>query len=219
MRKLFFLAGFSSALLFTPQAIAADFGVGANAGTPGIGVEAKLAVSKNVVVRGSYNFLDYEIDETFDDIDYSGDLNLSNFGGFIDFHPFESGLNISAGAFIGDKSVDLTATPNTSVEIGGQLFTAQEVGTLEGVVEIADFAPYLGLGYDSFIKGKDWSFNVRLGVMFTGEPEATLISTGGTLSSDPILQNEIEAEIQALEDDASDFKYYPVLSVGIAKRF
>lgn len=216
MKKLITIIALTA---FAGNAHATDFGVGGGVGTPGIFVEGKVALGDSLVVRGSYNFLDFSVDETFDGIAYTGDLNFSNLGGFVDFHPFKNGWNISGGAFLGDKSIDLTATPSSNIQIGSTTFTPAEVGTLEGGIEVGDFAPYLGLGYDNFITSKNISVNVRLGVMFTGSPEANLRSVGGTLSSNTALLNEINQEITALENDADDFKYYPVISLGIAKKF
>ena len=114
----------------------------------------------------------------------------------------------------------MDATPSTATEIGGQIFQPAEIGTLTGEAELNSFAPYAGIGYDGFIAGsKTWSFNARAGVMFTGSPEVNLVSANGTLSSNPVLLQELEAEIAAIEEDADDFKYYPVLTLGVARRF
>lgn len=196
------------------------FGVGLSAGTTGATIEAKYAPSEAFMLRGNFNYLDFSRDEEFDGIDYEGDLNVSTFGGFADIAPFRNGFVISGGAYFGDKTLDLVATPNGNVEIGGQTFTPAEVGTLTGEAKLKNFAPYAGIGYDSFMSGSsNWSFNARAGVMFTGSPEAELISANGTLSGNPLLLNELELEVQALEDDAEDFKYYPVVTVGVARRF
>jgi len=88
------------------------------------------------------------------------------------------------------------------------------------LIELNSFSPYAGIGYDSFIaRSKNWSFSARAGVMFTGSPEVELQSTGGTLSNNAVLREELDAEIAAAEDDAEDLKYYPVVTIGIARRF
>lgn len=196
------------------------FGVGLGVGTTGATVEAKYAPSKTVMLRGSYNYLDFSMDEEFDDIDYDGDFKANTVAGFVDIAPFHNGFIVSGGAYIGDKTLDLNATPTGNVEIGGSTFTSAEVGTLTGQAELRNFAPYAGIGYDSFISGStDWSFNARAGVMFTGAPKVDLVSANGTLSSDPRLRGELEAEINAIEDDAEDYRYYPVVTVGLTRRF
>ena len=197
-----------------------NFAVGLGVGTTGATVEAKYAPTNRVALRGNFNYLSFSIDEDFDDIDYEGDLEATTFGGFVDVAPFSNGFVLSGGAFLGDKTVDLDATPSTATEIGGQIFQPAEIGTLTGEAELNSFAPYAGIGYDGFIAGsKTWSFNARAGVMFTGSPEVNLVSANGTLSSNPVLLQELEAEIAAIEEDADDFKYYPVLTLGVARRF
>ncbi len=123
-------------LLASTAANAGDFGIGGGVGTPGLSVEIKTSMADRFVLRGSYNYLDYEHDETFDDIAYNGDLNMSNFGGFVDAYPFGGGFNVSGGAFIGEKSIDIIAMPASNVEIGDVTYTPQEVGTLIGDVNL-----------------------------------------------------------------------------------
>lgn len=196
------------------------FAVGLGAGTTGGTIEAKFAPNNKIALRGSYNFLEFEADQDYDGIDYEGDLNLSTFGGFVDVAPFSNGFVLTGGAFIGDKTLDLNASPANDVEIGGRTFTPEEVGTLNGQAELKSFAPYAGIGYDSFIAGSsDWSFNARAGVMFTGSPKVDLVSVDGLLSDDATLRAELNTEIASIEEEAEDFKYYPVLSIGLARRF
>ncbi len=217
------LAGCSSSQTYTPKAQSdkgSKFAVGLGVGTTGATVEGKFAPNDRVALRGNFNFLSFSVDEEYDDIDYEGDFDATTFGGFVDVAPFKNGFILSGGAYIGDKEVGLDATPTVNVEIGDQVFTPTEVGTLTGEAKLNSFAPYAGIGYDSFISGsKDWSFNARAGVMFTGSPDVNLVSANGTLSSNPTLRQELAAEIAAIEEDADDYKYYPVLSIGVARRF
>jgi len=151
---------------------------------PNSTIEGKFAPNDFIALRGNFNYLDFSVDEEYDDIDYEGNFDATTFGGFVDVAPFQNGFILSGGALLGDKTVGLDATPSTNVEIGDQVFTPAEVGTLTGQAELNSFAPYAGIGYDSFIAGSsDWSFNARAGVMFTGSPEVDLISANGTLSN------------------------------------
>jgi len=198
----------------------AKFGVGIGVGTTGATVEAKFAPNDIVGVRGSFNFLTADGELEDDGIIYEGDIDATTFGGFVDLAPFKNGFVISGGAYLGDKTFDLNATPDVNVQIGDQTYSPSEVGTLTGQAEVASFAPYAGLGYDGFIAGsKDWSFNARAGVMFTGSPKVELVSVNGSLSNNAQLRQELDAEIADIEDEADDFQYYPVLTIGVARRF
>lgn len=219
MRKMTYLMAISGLLITGCMSTHGPVGAGVGVGTTGFVAEAKYAPTDHLQMRGSFNVLQYDRTEEIDGIDYDGELNMTNVGVFADYFPFHNGFNISGGAYMGDKSVDLTATPASNVEIGSMSFTPAQVGTLQGDVKMKDFAPYLGVGYDNFIGSSNISFNARAGVMFGGSPEANLNAVGGLLSTDPVLTQELRSEIEDIENDLEDFKYYPVISIGLAKKF
>jgi len=190
------------------------FGVGLGVGTTGATVEVKYAPNDVVALRGSFNVLSVEADAEYNDIFYEGETDITTVGGFVDVAPFKNGFVLSGGAFMGDKTLDLEAVPAVNVQIGDQTFTPSEIGTLSGQAEFANFAPYAGLGYDGFIAGsKNWSFNARAGIMFIGAPNVDLVSANGSLSNNPLLREELD------EENLDNIKYYPVVSLGIARRF
>ena len=197
-------------------------GVGVTGGTTGVAAEVKAnpLPSSMLLVRGSYNFAEFSGDIESDGIQYDGDFTLSNLGAFADFAPFGGPFYLSGGAYVGDQSADLVATPASDVVIGGTSFTPAEVGSLIGKAEFNDVAPYVGVAFDNFANSiGGWSFNARAGVMFVGSAEVDLTSANGLLSSDPALLTELRQEIESIEDDAADYKYFPVLTLGIARRF
>lgn len=197
-------------------------GVGVTGGTTGIGAEIKAnpLPSSMLLVRGSYNFAEFSGDIESDDINYGGDFTLSNAGAFADFAPFGGLFYLSGGAYIGKKEADLIATPTADVTIGGTGFTAADVGSLVGKAEFNDVAPYVGVAFDNFANSiGGWSLNARAGIMFVGSPDVTLTSVNGLLSADPTFQNELLQEIDSLQQEAEDYKYFPVLTLGVARRF
>ena len=221
--KLKFLAlAVGGSLLATGCLSMPGVGVGVTGGTTGVAAEVKAnpLPSSMLLVRGSYNFAEFSGDIESDGIQYDGDFTLSNLGAFADFAPFGGPFYLSGGAYVGDKSADLVATPASDVVIGGTSFTPAEVGSLIGKAEFNDVAPYVGVAFDNFANSiGGWSFNARAGVMFVGSAEVDLTSANGLLSSDPALLTELREEIQSIEDDAADYKYFPVLTLGIARRF
>lgn len=197
-------------------------GIGATAGTTGLGAEVKVnpLPTGHVLLRGGLNYAQFSGDVESDGIDYDGDFTLANASAIADFSPFGGLLYISGGAYVGDKSADLTATPLTDVVIGGTSFTPAEVGSLTGSAEFNDVAPYLGIAFDNFTNSiAGWSFNARAGVMFVGSADVNLTSSDGLLSSDPALLQELREEIESIEEDAEDYKYFPVVTLGITRRF
>ncbi len=214
--------GCSAMMTSACSANSKNFGLGGGVGTTGATVEAKYAVSNNIVLRGNVNALPVNVDQSYDGVDYEVDASMTTFGGFADLHPFSNGFHLTGGVYGGGKSADLLGVPGpaTIVEIGDTTYTGAQIGTLRGTVEYADVAPFVGLGYDGFMnRQKKWSFNARAGVMFVGEPDVDLKAQGGLVSSFPSVQDDLQREAQNLKDELDKYKYYPVVSLGLTRRF
>lgn len=219
--QIILLAGFSviNAACVSNQH---DFGVGSSIGTTGISLEGKYAASDMITLRGNVNVLPADIDETIDGVDYNAEIDMQTVGGFVDLHPFRNGFHITGGVYGGDKSADLLGTPGpaTVVEIGDMTYTGAEIGTLRGQVEYSDMSPFLGVGFDGFMKSnRHWSMSARAGVMFVGSPDVTLNAEGGLVSMSPMVRAELDREEDNLQAELDDYKYYPVVTLGITRRF
>ncbi|MGF1454500.1 MAG: hypothetical protein ACFB6R_03890 [Alphaproteobacteria bacterium] len=188
---------------------------GVTAATTGFGPEIQVRVLPRLVLRGGYNYFRFGVDDDYDGVEYDAELNLSNFIVGADIHPFGNAFFISGGAFIGDKSVDLDGNTTEPVEIGDTTFSPDEIGTLSGEVELKAVAPFAGLGFDNTFSGGRVGFKIMAGVLFTGSPDATLVSSGGSLSDDPTLVAELQQEEQSLEEEIEDFQFYPLISLGL----
>lgn len=215
-------AVFSIALLaISSAAMAKDsgqFAVGLGVGTTGLEGHVAVKIFDQLALRGTATYLTYSHDGTLDDIDYQGDLDFSAFGAFADFHPFGDGFTITAGAYFGSRTVDISARPTTNVTIGDVTYTPAEVGALSGSLEMGDFAPYAGIGYDSTFEGEGrLGFRIAAGVAF-GDPKVDLTSTGGTLSANPLFLAELQKEESRAQEDASYAELYPVVSIGLTYR-
>jgi len=219
MKRTITLAACAIAGAATAGAAQAQVAIGGGIGTTGATVEAQVKVMPGVVLRGGYNYLEYEADDTFDDIAYKGDLDLNTLGAFVDFHPFGNAFFITGGAYLGDKALDLTATPTANVQIGNQTFTPAQVGVLGLTGDLEDTAPFVGLGWDTTFESTGLGFKFVAGAMFTGTPQVNLVSTGGSLSNDPNFQAQLAVEEQNLQDDVNDYEVYPVVQLGVTYSF
>ncbi len=128
---------------------------------------------------------------------------------------------MTAGAYFGDKGLKLSATPTQNVEIGNQTFTPAQVGTLKAEASLEDTAPFVGVGWDTTFQGSGpgMGFKFIVGAMFTGSPDVSMTSTGGTLSSDSNFQAQLAIEEQNLQDDIDDYEIYPVVQAGLTWSF
>ena len=71
------------------------------------------------------------------------------------------------------------------------------------------------------VSGLGVNFYADLGVMFLGSPRASLSANCGPLTGGACtaLQNEVAEEQRRLEDKLKNFKYYPVLNIGLTVGF
>ncbi len=201
------------------------FALGANAGTTGLGIEAQFKVNRKLTLRGGFDSLQFDEEVDGDGILYDGELDFSTGGLFADFHPTGSAFFLSAGAYFGDRQVTVTGTPSpgTTVEVGDDTFTAEQVGTLDGELDFGGTAPFLGLGWNTtFTSQRRVGFKVLVGAAFGSDPDATLVRVGGTTLS-PADQARLEAELRAeeieIEEEVDGFSVYPVVQLGLAIRF
>jgi len=196
--------------------------IGVAGGTTGVSGEVSFKANRFIHLRGGYNYFQYDLDDGYEDIDYSGELDLSNFGAFVDLHPFGNGFVLSGGAFMGDKALNLVAEPSSTYEIGDQTFTSAEVGTLHLDAELESTAPFVGLGWDTTFQGDgNWGLRLLAGAMFTGTPSIDVYTEGGTRTpeQDAALQQEIAEEEANLQDDVDGYEVYPVVQIGLTFAF
>jgi len=197
-----------------------DVSAGANIGTPGVGLQASAKVSDLLVVRGAVDGLSLSRGETLSDIHYDGKARLLTGGLFADVHPGGGGFFLSGGAYVGKRKVRLTASPTADVEIDDETFTPAEVGRLDGRARLSKVQPFVGLGFDNtFVGDRGWGFRALAGVSFSKRPRVTLTASGGTLAADPDFQARLAAEEADVREDAKDFKYFPVVQLGLTRRF
>lgn len=192
---------------------------GLNLGTPGVGGELQLQLSDQFMVRGDADWLSFSHDKGYSGVDYDGKLKSKTLGAFADWHPGGGGFLVSGGAYFGQRKIDLSAQPTANVDIGGQSFTPSQVGRINGSAKLSKAQPFAGVGWDNTFGGGAWGFRALAGVAFSKRPDVSLTSSGGALSADPGFQARLRQEEADLRDDAKGFRYYPVVQVGLTRRF
>jgi len=185
-------------------------GIGIRAGTTGVGADIGFNLVPTVDARIGYSGLKWGYDVDTSQAKYDGDLKLSNLNALLDWRPLVgSFFRISGGVIFNKNKYEATGTPN-----GG-------VGSFNALVESGkSTAPYLGIGFGS-VAGMGANFYADLGVMFMGEPKATLTAncSGISAAQCTTLQNQTTAEQQRLQDELKRFKAYPVLNIGFTIGF
>jgi hypothetical protein len=210
-------------VLTTATAANADFGVGVKAGTLGLGIEGRWEPLPWLDVRLGANQYDYDASGVQAGIDYDATLALDNYFLTGNFHFPMSPFRITAGVFSNGNELQMTSrdTLGTDFNIGGTTFSSADVGTLQSTTSFGSTAPYLGVGYDFEVLGKV-GLNLDFGVLWQGEPSVSLYATGLDTAPAPVqalLLPALETERLQLEDEVSNFKAWPVISLSVVYNF
>ncbi len=225
------LAIASGLCLSTSNALALDIGIGAKAGTLGAGLDLTVGVTEKVNLRGGFNQFSFDYTGDIEDetsaggasvtstADYSTTLEFNTIAMLVDYHPFQSGFRLTAGAILNNNELRGTAIAgDQTIEIGN--YTSSQGADLQADVSITfpKTAPYLGIGYDSSRYSKSGlSFTYDLGVMFQGEPTASVALSGSDASQ--VSQADIDAEVADINETLADFTIYPVMNLGLSYTF
>ena len=223
MSKSITKAALIALVLASSGAANADFGVGMKAGTLGLGIEGRWSPLPWLDIRAGANRYDYEDSGSYASIDYDGVLAMDTVFLTGNFRFPLSPFRVTAGAFSNGNQLQLLSqdTGGEDFTIGGIDFSPDDVGSLHSTTSFEEIAPYVGFGYDFELFGKV-GLNFDLGVLWQGDPSVTLEATG--LASAPpqvqfFLEPALERERLALEDEISDYKAWPVVSLSFVYNF
>jgi hypothetical protein len=213
----------SAALVIFPAVAAADTSIGVRAGTLGLGVELSYPISQSFGLRVNVDSYKYSRSFNQQEIDYDGKATLRTGSLLFDWYPFANNFRISAGPMYNGNKVGLTGKPTGGTfTINDVTYQASDVGSLDGQVTFKKYVPYAGIGYGRPI-GTGFSLTFDLGVVFQGTPQAALSATCGPTSvNTPLctqLQNDVAAQQAEANDKLKNYRYYPVLAVGLAYTF
>jgi len=201
----------------------ADFGVGVKAGTLGLGVEGRWSALPWLDVRLGANQYDFDVSGQQAGIEYDSTLALDSYYLTGNFRFPLSPFRVTAGAFSNGNELQMISQDTGGMDfiIDGQPFSVADVGSLQSTTSFSKTSPYLGVGYDFEIFGKV-GLNLDFGILWQGEPMVSLEATGlETAPSDvqALLIPALEAERLELEDEISDYKAWPVVSLSFVYNF
>jgi len=194
------------------------------AGTLGLGLEARWDPPVPWFdVRVGINQYDYEDAGDYSGIDYDATLALDSYylTGNLKFPA--SPFRLTLGAFSNGNELQLQSqdTGGLVIDVGGVPFPTGMVGALRSTTSFGSSAPYAGVGFDFELFGKA-GINLDFGVLWQGEPSVSLESTNWNNLSpaeQALLGPALEAERTELEDDMSNLKAWPVVSLAFVYNF
>lgn len=198
-----------------------NLALGARISTLGIGPEISIGFSDYLTTRVSAHWGKFSVDGDTNDVKYDADMNLASGLATMEWNVFGGGFHVDVGVIAHDNYVEATAKPIAGTfTFNGVTYTTAQAGNVSGDVDFDNsVAPYLGIGWGNPVdEDTNWTFFVNLGVVFQGSPDVTLKATG-TLANDPTFQQNLKLEEEELEDELKNFKYYPVVTLGMTYKF
>ena len=218
MNRHSLVVGIALVSFLSAPAARADVGVHLKGGTLGAGVELTKSFGERFSLGLGFNAYDYKTTGEASDIDYDFKLELQSIALLAHFHPFRGSFRLSAGALHNKNELNLTGRPSSDAtyDFDGTTYTAEDVGTLTGVLTFGKTSPYVGIGWGNR-PGSRLGVSFDIGALYQGSPKLALNATGAL--GNPALASDLEQERRSAEEDLDKYEWYPVVSLGVYFRF
>ena len=202
-----------------------DYNVALKVGTLGIGLDVSHMITENFGLRANINGFSYSDTQDVSDINYDADLKLFTAGLLADYYPFENNFRVSAGVYYNDNHADGVFKPSdgTTFELGDHEYDATEIGKVDAGAYYDDsIAPYIGFGWGNKSTSSGWGFTLDIGAMYQGSTKVYADATINDSVPDDQkaeIKQDIETERNQIEEDVKDYKWYPVIMIGVNYSF
>ena len=116
-----------------------------------------------------------------------------------------------------DNQASLTGKPSGSgFSINGTTYSG--ITSVDSTLSFNNVAPYFGIGWGNPVaRDKGWGMTTDIGVLFQGSPKTSMsVACTGIVGINCPAQSNIDAENAKLQGDLKNFKYWPVMSIGIS---
>lgn len=203
----------------------AQVAVTADLGTTGAGAHLVLPMESTLNGRFGVNYFQHDFNKHSGQVDYAFKGKLQTIDLLFDWYVLDnSKFHLTGGMLYNGSTFDATGKPDAAGKftINGKSYSATDVGVLTGRVKFRKAAPYLGIGWGNPLAADGrWQFNGDLGVFYQGNPDVHLVSLGCTTSNTvcKAVATDVAAERLRVQDDASSYKFYPVLRASVSYRF
>jgi hypothetical protein len=207
MKARIILATAVAAMALTSAAQAEGFGVDAQAGTLGLGAELGYRFNDYFGVHAGINTGSFDFDNEDAGIDYSYGMDFDTLPVMLDWYVFGGSFRLTGG-YVNNKN-KLTGTATGALDIGSGTYNT----TVTSDISFDTSSTYVGVGWGGMTSSKrGFGLSLDIGVMMQGSPTVELSAPG-------VPADDIAAEEASLNDDLKDFKYWPVVSLGIGYTF
>jgi len=225
IRPLFVLA----ALTAVSTSAEAQVALTGKAGTLGLGAELTVGFSPQLDGRLGANAFSYSQRREASRIEYDADARLRTATALLDWFPGGRSFHLTGGLVWNGNRVEGRSIPSAAgtYDIAGVQVPVSIVQRLDGRADFDSVVPYLGFGWGHpTASTRKAGVALDLGVIFQGKARVHLtpvIPAGSPILTTPgareALNLLVQQEERDLEKEASDYEYYPVLSLGVWYRF
>lgn len=214
---------------------------GAGISPLGISLTAATNLNHYMNLRGTGNIFKYTIgDFNTNGFTVSPNLNLASAGLSVDVYPWANhGFRLSPGVlFYNDNNAKAvfevaggtTFTLNNNDFYSSTSNPVRGYGTLGLNKNNPAFTATTGWGNMIPRNGGHWSFPVEVGVAFIGAPDVNIALNQGEVcyvagnvctqvATDPIVQSNLQDQVNKYRKDIEPLKTYPIVSFGVAYSF
>lgn len=208
----------------TPSGREPRFSAGVHLGTQGFGVNAAYQLHHRWMAGLATSYAPYGYTATRslgkNKYDIKMKEQVGNVQAFIGWKPFadpRSGrflnrLYLNGGlAVFYKQEARATATPKDDYQYGDIIIRKEDLGNVDAVVKWKKVAPYGGLALRGLALGRRFGFNADLGTYYLSKPEVHM-------TADKLLSENASQEA-AVQKNLENYRWLPVLQVGVAYNF
>lgn len=194
--------------------------LGLEAGTTGAGGFVAWHFANHWGVRTGFDYLQYSQDhQSIGDLNYNTKLQLMSEPLTLDFYPWKkNSFHVSVGVLFNQNKLTGSASGDQTINLDGETFTIDRVGSLNLKIEQQAVNPYLGIGGTlfHFDHAHRWALGGELGVAYTGDPKVSLTRSG---TYNPAIDAAVRREQNKAQDYANQYKWYPVIKLNVSYSF
>ena len=226
----------AAALECTPAGNERGVTTAISAGTLGLGAEAGYEFNKHWRVRLRGAYAGYNTDRGMTDFKVDIKYKGSNASLLLDYHPFATGLRLTAGLTANQATLRAGGNINNDCNgglyaFGGDYYQATGPVDIRARYEWNSLQPHLALGWCSGSTGsKRLYWGCELGLTYMGKGKLKVSHSGQLHKGDPAtyslcpatdadLAASLRREAHSFFKMADRLQIYPVLQVAIGLRF
>ncbi len=215
--------------------------IGGGFSTMGVTLVAATNLNRYLDLSAEGNVFTYTANNiSTNNLNVNGKLSMASAGASLNLYPFPNhGLRISPGLLFyntNGASATLSVPGGTSFTLNNVTYYASSTNPITGtaLLDLHHLNPAFTItaGWGSLIprRGGHWSFPFEVGIALSGAPQLSMALTSGqvcdaqgrncvSVTSDPSLQSNLQAQSAKYENDLDPLKTFPMVGAGVVYNF